>query len=316
MWDSNFCFFFCFRFNPRKSTDSSSKTIKYNILTSPRLFQEYIKTCEPIEIKLTSEISNLQIGTVFVQIPKKVINLLSSDETSGFTAYHKSTHQIFSPKNRNIGEIVIGIEMTIAERTNSAIATPISLINTRKEDTNFNLQLRKNSQDIPAERDLSTKSIPIVPRPVSGKSKSLQSSKTFDYLSGRQMTEEQEIEALHNLKELSPTNSLVEKLSEEVYKNATEPNSIYLRKIDSIKISVLTLILSKAGIREIKARSINSCGHIESPTFTVECKINALLSLMAKNGSGNYFNDFENIKMSSKIHGSDLESSKSFSFFF
>lgn len=88
------------------------------------------------------------------------------------------------------------------------------------------------------------------------------------------MSRADEIEALNELKSMSPTGSFIEALS----CNATGSTDVDLREnIDSLRIKVVALSLSKAGEREKRIYSVIGQRTNVQTIFIVECKLSPFL---------------------------------------
>lgn len=100
------------------------------------------------------------------------------------------------------------------------------------------------------------------------------SSKAYGYLTGRTMSRSEEIEALNELKSMSPTGSFIEAISS----GATNSTDCDIRKnIDSLRVKVVALSLSKAGERETASRSLTGQTRDVQTVFVVECKLSPFL---------------------------------------
>lgn len=88
------------------------------------------------------------------------------------------------------------------------------------------------------------------------------------------MSRADEIEALNELKSMSPTGSFIEALSS----SATSSTGAGLRKnIDSLRVKVVALTLSKAGERETTSRHVTGQTRDVQTMFIVECKLSPFL---------------------------------------
>lgn len=255
------------RFDSRKA---SNCTINYQIQTNAKLFYEYLRTCEPIEIKITSSISNLQIGTAFVRLPNELLKFFRAG-VSGISAAsicHKSTHQIFSPKNSVVGEVIVVFDIALTPNQTPRMVSPCEIISSCSTDD----QKMPSSLRFKSANPLNKQN--ALPENSTLKKSSQTSSKAYGYLTGRTMSRADEIEALNELKSMSPTGSFIEAISS----SATSSANTDLRKnIDSLHVKVVALSLSKAGERETSSRSVTGQTRDVQMMFIVECKLSPFL---------------------------------------
>lgn len=255
MINNKFCIFLRLESrNPPKVTSTPS-VVNYNILTKFDLFKSYLLSCEPIEIKLTSVKTNLQIGTCFVPISKRILN--STEKRIEV----KNSYQIFSPRNINLGEIVLNFKINFIE-SSSEIGYQKRLFQDSSETSTDRTSSKLFVHKIP-DLNLGSpmKSFRVLQRS--------DRSSVINYLTGRKMSRNEETKALKEICEISPAGSLIEALNEiEETPRCTFdlPEEInYTKMIDSVKISINNLCLTKAGTREISVK--------KGAVFIIECKI-------------------------------------------
>lgn len=232
-----------------------------------------MQSCEPIEIKFTS-FTNLQIGTAFVSIPNQICDFFDSLQEGQHNVHNKSQYKIFSPNNRILGSINISFDIQFivnqTPRSTSTVATVVKTL-PKQIDQAYLCHKKLNSSPklIEIENILtSTMTLPkVLKENISNKPLRVKkSSKAYNYLTGHEMSKDEELQALSEIKLSSPTGSLVEALSQ----SATGRRQIYklLNEIDSLKISLKTLYLTRAGMREA---NFNQKMHEANPhTFMVE----------------------------------------------
>lgn len=248
------------RIDSRKASD---RTISYQIKTNAKLFYEYLQTCEPIEIKLTSSISNLQIGTAFIKLPVELVKFVRAGPSAASIS-HKSTHQIFSPKNSVVGEVLLAFHIYLTPNQTPRMVSPCDVItsNCSTDDQKMPSSVRLKTAT-PGNKQTALLENSTV------KKSNRTSSRAYGYLTGRTMSRADEIEALKELKSMSPTGSFIEALSS----SATSSADADLRKnIDSLRVKVVALSLSKAGERETTSRSVTG-----QTMFILECKLSPSL---------------------------------------
>lgn len=275
------------RIDCRKNAPKAPQTITYSINTSAKLFQQYINSAEPFRIKISSGISNVQIGSVSIRLPGKFVLFLAANNSNPQIAT-KATHHIANSKNIPIGDIVVTFRMTITERNRPTIVPPLVLDSNRSASASdrgrstaissksvadaISCSNASNSKQLKNTKAKPISTTPTLCQP---------SSKSFNFLTGRHMSKQQELEALQELKVLSPSNSLIESLSEHILgvpkspiKNSRAAETNVYSKIDSIRVNILDLTLTRAGIREVSAAIT---GYLATDvTFIVECKLNSI----------------------------------------
>lgn len=216
-------------------------------------------SCEPIEIKLTSVKTNLQIGTCFVPISKKILN--SSERSIEV----KNSYKIFSPRNLNLGELILNLKIHFIESSGSEIGYQKKLFQAERDSSELSTDRSSSKMFVHTIPDLNLgspmKSFRVLQRS--------DRSSVLNYLTGRKMTRNEESKALKEICEISPAESLIEALNEieESPRCSFEiPEEInYTKMIDSVKIFLNNLNLTKAGTREISFK--------KGAVFIIECKI-------------------------------------------
>lgn len=290
---------------------STNNSVKYRICTNLNLFHQYARVCEPIKIKFTSAISNLQIGTVYVTVPLSIVSFFKLDYTnknSQKSIEQKDTYNIFSPKNNILGNVIINISVNLFENhINRPIMVPPITLNIRQDAENEirsipsanTVRSANFDKIICLSKDSKTKnfeSLVLTPHKkpyvslgtLSFKSK----SHSINYLNGRNMTRIQDLKALKKIKSVSPTGSLINALSNDIIKPTISVSTIYkidqqlIKQINSIKIGVSYLALSSAGVKEIRSSD-------KSGIFIIECRPN--ISLFDIRGGVKYKFDFEKV---------------------
>lgn len=195
-------------------------------------------------------------------------------------------------------------------------SNPTTLSNRSDEKS---IKICSNSSDKENSKKVVTKEVATLA--TTSNSGHISSRNTINFLTGRQMTKQQEIDALQELKYVSPTNSLIETLSENILKvpktfsfenncsggRRTEEN--VCNKIDSIKIYIDSLVLSKAGIREVKASVKNDLLYSNDVTFIVECKLNPNNDNLPNSKRSKWKYEFDVIRVTSGCK-TDFTSSK------
>lgn len=215
-------------------------------------------SCEPIEIKLTSVKTNLQIGTCFVQISKKILN--SSEKKIEV----KNSYQIFSPRNVNLGELVLNLKINFIE-SSSETGYQKKLFQAEQDSSELSTDRTSSKMFVHKIPDLNLgspmKSFRVLQRS--------DRSSVINYLTGRKMSRNEESKALKEICEISPAGSLIEALNEIeesprcLFEIPEEIN--YTKMIDSVKIFINNLSLTKAGSREMSFK--------KGAVFIIECKI-------------------------------------------
>lgn len=261
-----------------------------------------------------------------IRLPGKFVQFLAGN-SSNPKIVTKATHHIANTKHIPIGDIVVTFGMTITERNRPTIVPTLMLDSNRsgtassRRSIDFSSKFAAdaisclNASDSNEIRATKAKSLTkdCATEPTSCQP----SSKSYNFLTGRHMSKQQELEALQELKVLSPTNSLIESLSEHILgglqsskENCRPLETNVYSKIDSIKVNVLDLSLTRAGIREVSA-AIR--GYLATDvTFIVECKLNTISSdanSLPNARRCKWKNDFDVIRVTSGCL-SDFTSSK------
>ena len=297
------------------SRKKTKKTIAYKILTNSALFHQYIRSCEPIEIKFTSAISNLLIGGTFVSIPIEIINYFSADSKNSLNCclsspssfIHQTVQQpIFSTKGIIIGTIVINFKINLFATKINKMVSP-NVLNNRCEperDNSSNItSVRSNKTNMENKTSFDDTVIMSGINKQNSAPKSLlhESKKKnvlIQYLSGCDMTTDQKMLALNEIRAVSPSESVIEAVSGGTLRscNSTVDPKL-LSSIDSIRISVVNFIPTNAGVREAIGSLTDSQekSGIRS-NVSIECKPNPCL--FRCRGGVKYKSDFNSIRFS------------------
>lgn len=286
---------------------SFGHVIYYNILTKPTLFRNYLISAERIEIRFSSEISNIDIGKATVPIPTELIGLIDqkSAERAKPMKIRKRCH-IFNGQNKNMGELLIEYDLQFYDRTfNQCEIMPLSTTvewpeqqktGTENDMNQFNLELDLNCITNAAKKTHKKKSKSshrideklLEKLPTSGTKrllcKSTKSSPLLNYLTGRPLGKAEENDAIKAMESTSPTESLIDMLSFDLNglylpKKIDSAESKALQKIDCLRIQVNDLCLTRAGTREILSKNALNETSFSSGTFSVIVDLDSILSI-------------------------------------
>lgn len=265
--------------------------IKYNILTKPTLFRNYLKSAESIEIKFSSYISNVDIGKSIVSIPIELIE--SSDQLKQTARKFPKKYHIFNASNKVIGDLVLEFDMQLYDRVLSEAEIDMDKctenIGVENDMNQFNLELdfeRNNPFKKTHKKKSKTKTSQKTDKSIEKSSvKQLSSNSTIstpllNYLTGRPLGKIEENDAVKAMESTSPTESLIDLLSFDLNglflpKKMNNAESKVLEKIDCLRVQVYSLCLTRAGTREILSKNEST---FSSGTFSVDIDLDSILS--------------------------------------
>lgn len=264
-------------------TFETLKTIKYHIKTNQRLFQCYLKNCDPLTIEFFSSKTNDYIGSskieVFTKFQSDICYKISSD--------------ILSKRKFNLGEITIILK--IKEMKSSKMS--IKLIETIKNGDE--MPVRKNTTCSNKENDQEDCTIKNLRGKTSFHDKDIEGclgrkaqllsnceqlkitkfrgnaneKLLLEYLSGEKMSSVQKLEVLQYLVSTSPSLKLVNSLT-----NYPNPRKGKFNEACSIRIRVLEADCNFAQKLEYNYKYVLKCA-ITSRIFQTNSNIKIVSSI-------------------------------------
>jgi hypothetical protein len=275
-------------------TSDPVKTIKYQIKTNQRLFQCYLKNCEPLSIEFYSSKTNDYIGSskieVFTKFQSDICYKISSD--------------ILSKRNFKLGEITVILKMQeirsskmslkliqtmkneeekrlpVCKNTTCSNKENVQVVLTTQKDYNKNLRtLNKSNTSIPdadVEGCLERKFqlLSNCDELKLTKFNSNTNIKPFTkYLSENPVSSVQKLEVLENLTCTLPSLKLVNSLN-----NDSNPKSGSLTRKFSIRIRVLEADFNFSDKLEYNYKYVLKCA-MTSKIFQTKTKIKILSSI-------------------------------------
>lgn len=261
--------------------------------------------------------TNIIIGTSGIVIPSKLSKIISTTTQSTI----QTSTPIYSVRNFNIGTLLVSFKISsVSLNINRKEAMIMKTISTNVQDiiprVNKKLCYEKENinRDIFVEgvsctfysnsgkaeaSKLSEKSI------IEGKTKALKSqpicidkpvsSKALDFLGGKSMSVEEELTALKEICSMSPAESLIDILIKNEQKLPQNDN--HYKYIDSVKIFVKSLNLTKAGVKETCCYLNNDNSNLNDFQFVVKCRFEHYLN---RESSLKFYSNRTNYLSSSK----------------
>ncbi|XP_052901837.1 uncharacterized protein LOC128309476 [Anopheles moucheti] len=261
----------------------NSGSVDYEVCTSAELFRRYLKSCEPVRLRLYSKRTATLIGTAKVPIPNKIINFCEAADP--LTAATQSCGEILSVRGFRLGELCLDFSLKFDPKELPA--------NPSKPASSQSQKGKENRKMLCVEQP-TTAVAPLNPFPsasnsaliVEGKIAPLHESsqrpladgnrlqaakkkfntldnerrrKVLDYLTGKPYDDERarcssELSALSEICSISPAESMMEALAR--YDAAPERNKQpYLQAVDCIRVLVEGLRLTRAGMKEMQHRT-------------------------------------------------------------
>ncbi|XP_058065680.1 uncharacterized protein LOC131215307 [Anopheles bellator] len=246
---------------------NGASEVVYEVRTSPELFRRYLKSCEPIRVRLVSKRTRTVIGTAQVQIPGKITNFRDPGSVSPTTTtVAQACGEVHSVRGFCLGEVCLELSLQFdRKRSATSGAGP------GKENGKMLLVEQK-----PASPALMPLAVEGKPAPLHESSqRTLPAAgvcaakkrfhtlapdarqKILDYLTGRPIDGDgsnSELSALSEICSVSPAESMLEALTR--YDQAPEPRKqTYLRAVDCVRVLVENLKFTRAGQKEIQHRA-------------------------------------------------------------
>ncbi|XP_031632072.1 uncharacterized protein LOC116346267 [Contarinia nasturtii] len=324
--------------NEKQLKKSFGNVIQYNILTKLTLFRNYLRSSESIEVKFSSGISNIEIGHTNIPIPVELIKFLDQNTSHSVEKVKKIRRRchIYNAQQKIMGEILMEYGLTLYDRVlsegeiDNKIDDKIFSINEKQcveienNMNHFNLDLDPSSQSMKKSMHKTKFKVKsphkkmnaenVLDKMASSKTKRLSSksrrisSPLMNYLTGRPLAEVEENEARQAMASTSPTESLIDLLSNDlnglyIPRNMNDIELKLLKKIDCLRIQVYDLCLTRAGTREILSKNALNETSFSSGTFTVDVDLDSILSTKSSFEKNNMF-----MSKVTRIFSSSIES--------
>ncbi|KFB46460.1 hypothetical protein ZHAS_00014472 [Anopheles sinensis] len=272
----------------RKETERDQ--IRYEVRTSAELFRRYLKSCEPIRVRLISKRTQSLIGTAKVQIPGQIINFRDTVEQT--TA--QACGEVLSVRGFRLGELSLEFTLNLNAKDRITAGVPSSSKPSQPNDGKENNKMLRVEQrplsgsfgSFPVQSNVLTiegKPAPLhetSQRPLTGGTNARKKfnnldgdskKKILDYLTGKPLDNDgrSELSALSDIRSISPAESMLEALAR--YDVAPKPaKQTYLQAVDCVRVLVENLRLTRAGQKEIQHRASRE---LALPAFAVKMKL-------------------------------------------
>lgn len=295
----------------KKSTEKEicgrNNVINYSILTKLKLFKNYLASSGGIELHFASATSNIYIGRATVPIPQQMLKFIDKHqfEFSPKSRKFRTKTQIRNAQNRAVGEVIIDFDLYLCRSMNDCDAKEMNVdcipnemendLNRMNTENKMSPTIVKKSSNKPKVKmhqnhDVklqNEKSPTIVTNVVKSKkisSKNEVSTPFLDFLTGRQLSDNERNQAIQAMETTSPTESLIDLLSSDLdclnmkEKRKSIPETRILNEIDSMRVHIYELVLTRAGVREIlNENGLNQCA-FSSGTFIVDITLDSIHS--------------------------------------
>ncbi|XP_049545212.1 uncharacterized protein LOC125956949 [Anopheles darlingi] len=267
----------------------ASETV-YEVRTNPELFRRYLKSCEPVRVRLISTRTQTLIGTAQVAIPGKFTNLRESGDHP-VTALARG--EVLSVRGFCLGELCLELTLHF-DRKGADSATTVTSRSTAEEEKENTKMLLVESNPIrgpvmpalavegkPAPLHESSQRTQATAERVNAKKRfhtldPTARQKILDYLTGRPIDGDDgcssELSALSEICSISPAESMLEALAR--YDRTVEPDKhSYLRTVDCVRVLVESLKFTRAGQKEIQHRARRQELAMYGASFVVRMKL-------------------------------------------
>lgn len=250
--------------------------VRYSIQTSLRLFLEYLRSCETLEITVSKNVSNLPVGRAQVRLPKVFVRKFAANYVAATNFEHKSKiYALYTAQNgqsSKCGEFQLRFKIMFAHNAKQMLQE--QLHSTLEKE----LQMKTKNGKFQDEKTAAGHNKFAVTSPASRKPSKTDEvveammkidAKLVAYLAGEEIKakeeEEQQALALDRLQCSSPMNQLVGEMIEERFRE--QQWRIY-QCLNTLKMHLEALTLQPAGTKymELLEEDIK-------PIFTVECQL-------------------------------------------
>ncbi|XP_053677195.1 uncharacterized protein LOC128727321 [Anopheles nili] len=284
-------------------------SVEYEVRTSAELFRRYLKSCEPIRLRLFSKRTETLIGTAKVPLPGRIVNF--SESTDQQPAVAQGSGEIVSVRGFRLGELTLEFALKLDPKELSGVPAatkPISVPAAPKggKENRKMLSVAHRPDPVkicppkPHSNPLAIEGRPAPlhessQRPLTGGSSfpagekkkfhTLDGSskrKILNYLTGVAFDDatdgtgcrSSERSALSEICSISPAESMLEALAR--YDSAPAPGKKpYLQAVDCVRVLIENLRLTRAGQKEIQHRTKHQWwgGGAVQPGFVVKMKL-------------------------------------------
>uniref|UniRef100_A0A182WDP4 C2 domain-containing protein n=1 Tax=Anopheles minimus TaxID=112268 RepID=A0A182WDP4_9DIPT len=274
-------------------------SVDYEVRTSADLFRRYLKSCEPVRLRLYSKRTETLIGTAKVSIPDKIINF---SETADPATATQSCGEILSVRGFRLGELCLEFSLKFDPKELSVNPPKPASSQSQRGKENRKMLCVQQPAPVPLKPFPSASHSALVvegkvaplhessQRPLADGNRLHAAKKTFntldhaqkrkvlDYLTGKPFDDDQrsqgssELSALSDICSISPAESMLEALAR--YDVATERNKQpYLQAVDCIRVLVEGLRLTRAGMKEMQHRTKHQWLAPAASSFIVKMKL-------------------------------------------
>uniref|UniRef100_A0A182LRN5 C2 domain-containing protein n=1 Tax=Anopheles culicifacies TaxID=139723 RepID=A0A182LRN5_9DIPT len=274
-------------------------SVDYEVRTSADLFRRYLKSCEPVHLRLYSKRTETLIGTAKVSIPDKIINFCETADPAPVT---QSCGEILSVRGFRLGELCLEFSLKFDPKELPVNPPKPASSQSQKGKENRKMLCVQQPPPVPLNRFPSASQTALV---VEGKVAPLHESsqrpladgnrlqvakkkfntldheqkrKVLDYLTGKPFDDDQrsrcssELSALSDICSISPAESMMEALAR--YDAASQRNKQhYLQAVDCIRVLVEGLRLTRAGMKEMQHRTKHQWLAPATSSFIVKMKL-------------------------------------------
>ncbi|XP_050094874.1 uncharacterized protein LOC126577366 [Anopheles aquasalis] len=260
----------------------------YEVRTNPELFRRYLKSCEPVRVRLVSTRTQTLIGTAQVAIPGKFTNLREPGDQP-LTAQVRG--EVLSVRGFCLGELCLELTLEFDRKGSVGSASTVTSKGTTAEEEKENTKMilvESNSIGVPGMPSLAVEGKPASLHESSQRSQTAAAKKRFhtldqtsrqrilDYLTGKPIDGDDgctsELSALSEICSISPAESMLEALAR--YDRAAEPGKhSYLRTVDCVRVLVENLKFTRAGQKEIQHRARRQELAMYGASFVVRMKL-------------------------------------------
>uniref|UniRef100_A0A182JP16 C2 domain-containing protein n=1 Tax=Anopheles christyi TaxID=43041 RepID=A0A182JP16_9DIPT len=260
-----------------------SVSVHYEVRTSVELFRRYLKSCEPVRLRLYSKRTQTLIGTAKVPIPGKIINFNEIDTLLPITA--QASGEILSVRGFRLGELCLQFSLKLDPKE-LQVANPPKPTTSQSQKGKENRKMLCVEQPLKSIPSVSASNAPLIvegklaplhetkQRPLTGGSNYLTAAKkkfhtldheskrkVLDYLTGKPFDDDHsrpssERSTLSEICSISPAESMLEALAR--FDAAPDRSKhTYLQAVDCVRVLVEGLRLTRAGQKEMQHRTKN-----------------------------------------------------------
>uniref|UniRef100_A0A4Y0BCU9 C2 domain-containing protein n=1 Tax=Anopheles funestus TaxID=62324 RepID=A0A4Y0BCU9_ANOFN len=298
----------------------NSDRVDYEVCTSAELFRRYLKSSEPVRLRLYSKRTQTLIGTAKVSIPEKIINFCDTAEPAPAP---QSCGEILSVRGFRLGELCLEFSLTFDPKELPANhpSKPVSAQSQKGKENRKMLCIEQRAAPLKPFPSASNSAL-VVEGKIAPLHESSQRAladgihqqaakkkfttldhdkrrKVLDYLTGKPFDDgrsrcSSELSALSEICSISPAESMLEALAR--YDAAPERNKQpYLQAVDCIRVLLEGLRLTRAGMKEMQHRTKHQWLAPATSGFIVKMKLsrNPNTTLLKFNSTSMAFDNAE-----------------------